>query len=149
MDKPKITWCAKLREQEKFETSNEFYAGTYMDSTPLVVDIQLWNNRYGIEDVENLKNFDVEFYFDNMEDEKLLDYCTISITGREQITFKRINDRAVIQFPDAQVVSGAKNNGDTADAYENYIPLTFKFAAAGKCLKENDLKSLHFEVIQR
>jgi len=149
MEKPQITWCAKLRKQETFENGERFYAGTYVDSEPLLVDIQLWNNRYGLTDVESLKDFDIELYFDNVEDEALLDYCSIAITNKEQISLKRIGSRGIVQFPEPQVISGAKNNGDPAEAYNNYIGLTLSFAAAGKCLKENDLKSLNFEIVQR
>ena len=147
MASPKITWYTKLVEDDEFEAGQQFYAGTYTDDNPIMLEIHLWNNRYGATDVDDLKDFELEFYFDKEEDSKLLDYCSIAVKGKEETTFRKVGNRGIVQFSTPITISGKKNDGDPETDTENYIALTFKFSAYGKNLKENDLKSLFMEVV--
>ena len=67
MDKPVITWYARMGE-DQFQADMSFYAGTYTKAARLSVDIQVWNNRWGVQDAQDLPNAVINFYFDSLED---------------------------------------------------------------------------------
>lgn len=149
MATPKLTWYAKKITDEKYSVDQRFYAGKYTDNNQIVVDIQLWNNRWGTETVDDLINYDVCFFFDRVEDSALLDMCTIVYNSAVSIPFSVSGSKAILQFPDKPTIKGTKNNGSSADNPNNYIQLRFVFNASGERLKDNDLKSLYFEVLER
>ena len=146
---PKLTWYTKKLTDEKFSVDPQVYAGTYTDNDQIIMDIQLWNNRWGTETVDDLKNYDICIFFDRVEDSVLLDYITIMYNGNtvgQSITGKK----AILQFGDNKpVLKGTKNNGSSADNPKNFLELRFIFSAEGQRLKDNDLKSLYFEVLDR
>lgn len=147
MAKPKLTWYTKLIEDTEYEAGQRFYAGTYMGDDPIMLQIHLWNNRYGEKDVDDLTNFELEFYFDKEEDSALIDCCSVSITGQEDTSIKKIGNRGIIQLSNALTISGKANDGEPDKDTSNYLPLTFTFSAPNLNLKEHDLKSLFMEVV--
>lgn len=149
MNSPVITWYTKAYADKDYEAGTDFYAGTYTDSAPITLNIQLWNNRYGTEDAADLKDYDLIFYFNDKEDSALLDCCTLSISGKEEVSFVVSDGKAVAQFSNRPTLSGKKNNGDPDENPSNYIDLSLKFSASGQILKENDLKTLYLEVVPR
>ena len=142
---PQITWFVKMGD-EPFKSQKEIYAGTYSKENKLVVDMQLWNNRYGIVDADTLEGFTINMYFDNLEDSALLSCCKVILGDQDELPLIIRGQKATISFPTEIKLSGAKNNGALSNA-ANYIKLTFEFAAEEYRLKENDLKSLFFEII--
>ena len=149
MDKPKISWYAKLLSDERYSVNPSFYAGKYSDEDPIVVDIQLWNNRWGTETVEDLTNYDICFFFDRIEDSALLNYCTIVYNENTVIPFNVTGQKAILELTSKPVLSGTKNNGSSADNTDHFLQLRFIFSAIQERLKDNDLKSLYFEVLER
>lgn len=145
----KISWYAKLLSDSRYSVNPNFYAGKYSDEDPIVVDIQLWNNRWGNEDTDNLVDYDICFFFDRIEDITLLNYCTILYNEQQAIPFSVTNKKAVLEFSEKPVLSGTKNNGSSADNPDHFLQLRFIFSATGERLKDNDLKSLYFEVLER
>ena len=63
MTGPLITYSAKIHDHEKYDDTLDLFVGTYTPNTPVAVDVRIWNNRYGVFDVEDLKNFALNFYF--------------------------------------------------------------------------------------
>lgn len=149
MSKPKISWYAKLLSDERYSVNSHFYAGKYSDEDPIVVDIQLWNNRWGTETVEDLVNYDICFFFDRTEDSALLNYCTVVYNENTVIPFNVSGNKAVLEFSSKPKLSGVKNNGSSADNQDHFMQLRFLFSASQQRLKDNDLKSLYFEVLER
>lgn len=146
MDSPSITWYAR-QSTDAYQADSEFYAGTYTKEKNLSVDMQLWNNRWGIDDVSNIDNAVVNFYFETIEDSSLLKNCTITLNGSDQLSTIVKNNKGSVVLN--RSLSGKKNNGDDSniDNTDNFVNLTFSFGAAGYTLKENDIKNLYFEVI--
>lgn len=149
MNSPKISWYSKLLTDERYSVNPNFYAGKYSDEDPIVVDIQLWNNRWGIETVEDLDDYDICFFFDRLEDSVLLNYCTVVYNESTVIPFNVSGQKAILEFNTKPVLSGKKNNGSSADNPNNFLQLRFMFSAVQQRLKDNDLKSLYFEVLKR
>lgn len=149
MSKPKISWYAKLLSDNQYSVNPHFYAGKYSDDDPIIVDIQLWNNRWGTETVDNLSNYDICFFFDRLEDSILLTYCTVVYNGNTVIPFNVTGHKAILEFPAKPVLSGTRNNGSSADNPDHFLQLRFLFSATQERLKDNDLKSLYFEILER
>lgn len=146
---PKLSWYTKKLNDEKFSVDPQVYAGTYTDNDQIVMDIQLWNNRWGTETVDDLKNYDICFFFDKVEDSTLLSFITIMYKGNS-VGYSISGRKAVLQFgEDRPILSGTKNNGSSADNPNNFLEFRFVFSAEGQRLKDNDLKSLYFEVMDR
>lgn len=148
MDEPKITWYAKLSSDMEFSQTNEIYAGTYTPDNEIKVNIQIWNNRWGTVDVNSLTNFLINIYFDYIEDNALFDYCSIVLNNSDILNIKKSGSIGVLEFPQIITLNGAKNDGTTENNPNHYISLDFVFKTNNEIkLKENDLKSLFFEII--
>lgn len=146
MDKPIISWYSRIGD-ETYQAQSELYAGTYTKEEKISVDIQIWNNRWGTEEVETLENFSLNIYFDTLEDSVLLQCCRVILGGLDELSLIITGQKATVAFPDTVKLSGMKNDGSSANSSDNYIALTFEFEASNYRLKENDLKSLYFEII--
>lgn len=146
MDKPIISWYSRIGE-ETYQAQSELYAGTYTKEEKVSVDIQIWNNRWGTEDVEDLNNFALNIYFDTLEDSALLQCCKVILGGFDELSLIITGQKATVSFPDTVKISGTKNDGSSINSKRNYLALTFEFAAPEYRLKENDLKSLYFEIV--
>ena len=146
MGNPNITWYAR-QNSDAYQADSEFYAGTYTKEKALTVDMQIWNNRWGVNDVDDIENAVIVFYFETIEDSSLLKSCVITLNGNDQLTTTVKNSRGFVVLN--RKIDGKKNNGDDAnvDNTGNFVNITFSFSAANYTLKENDIKNLYFEVI--
>lgn len=149
MEKAKITWYAKLSSEEKYEPANELYAGTYAEDNKIVVDLQIWNNRWGGEDVEALEDFYLNMFFDTAEDKSLFDYCTVVLNGSDILSLEIVGQHASLALPGNVKLSGTKNDGASKGNEDHFLTLSFMFNASGAKLKENDLKTLFFEIVKQ
>ena len=149
MSKAQISWYVKCLSDERYSVDDNFYAGKYTDEDPIVVDIQLWNNRWGTENVEDLTDYDICFFFDCVEDSVLLNYCTIIYNDSNIVPFYVTGHKAVLSMDTKPVLSGLKNNGSSADNPNHFLQLRLIFQADNEKLKSNDIKSLYFEVLER
>ncbi len=149
MEDPKITWYAKLNKETQYEETNDYYAGSYTPGHAIDVDIQIWNNRFGLDDVATLSDFYIVVSFDRVEDSSLFDYCTIVLNDANIIPLKKNGKKAVLELPDTVKLSGTKNDGTLDSNVDHYMNLEFQFDAEGTKLKENDLKDMYFQIIQK
>ena len=148
MDAPKITWYAKLSSDVEFNQTNEIYAGTYTSDNEIKVNIQMWNNRWGTVDVNSLTNFLINIYFDYIEDNSLFDYCSVVLNNSDILNIKKSGSVGVLEFPQTITLSGTKNDGTEENNPNHYISLDFTFKTSNNTkLKENDLKSIFFEIV--
>lgn len=147
MKDSQITWYAKLSTDKEYTQSNSLYAGTYTQDNNIQVNMQIWNNRWGTEDVKDLTNFIINIYFENVEDSALFDYCSITLNNTDVLTINKSANIATLEIPADATISGKHNDG-TIKNNNNYIRLDFVFSAPQDIkLKENDLKSLYFEIV--
>ncbi|MCY7866129.1 hypothetical protein P8918_13435 [Bacillus spizizenii] len=146
MDKPRISWFVKDSEGS-FMAKEEHHAGTYTKQDKIAVDIQVWNNRWGVEDVEPLVDPVLNFYFDTLEDSSLLHLCKIIIDDMGSVPLVIKGERASARI--GRTLSGKKNNGDDnlVSNQACYINVRFEFEAEDYRLKENDLKNIYFELV--
>ena len=149
MEDPKITWYAKLNKETQYEETNDYYAGSYTPGHAIDVDIQIWNNRFGLDDVATLSDFYIVVSFDRVEDSSLFDYCTIVLNDANISPLKKNGKKAVLELPDTVKLSGTKNDGTLDSNVDHYMNLEFQFDAEGTKLKENDLKDMYFQIIQK
>ena len=118
----------------------------YNQTNNIDLEIILWNNRYGLERVEDLKSFAISVTFNTLEDSTLLKYTTL--TFNKNIIYPTINECvATFIVPDDCVLSGEINDG-SLDAVDNYayIELSISVPSVYK-LKPNDYKTLSLDVI--
>lgn len=144
MKSPQLTWF--IKENEQFIPKKEHYAGSYSRNETLSLEMQVWNNRWGVEDVEDLDDPMICLYFDTVEDSSLLEFCRIIINGTDEVPLIIRNKKATAFINRA--LSGKANNGDDRNPnnQNNFVNITFEFNAGDHKLKEDDLKSLYFEI---
>lgn len=149
MKEPKLEWYSRVGSDEKFALEDDVYAGTYTGKASLVVELQLWNNRWGTEDVQPMEDFYINAYFKEKEDSSLFDCCKILLGEHESASFVGKGAKKTLSFEKEIKLSGTKNDGKTEGNDDHYIALTFIFNSTdGSELKENDLKSLYLEIVK-
>lgn len=149
MLKPVITYSAKIHSFESYDDTSQIFAGTYTHNTPIALDIRIWNNRYGVFDVEDLKDFALNFYFKDFEDAALLNFLKVTYNNIEELNLDIIEGRATAKFFDTIVLSGKANSGEEKDR-DNYLALLIEFDIPDKTvkLKNSDMKSLFLEIVK-
>lgn len=149
MLKPVITYSAKIHSFEKYDDTSKIFAGTYTHNTPIALDVRIWNNRYGVFDVEDLKDFALNFYFKDFEDASLLNFLKVTYNNIEELNLDIASGRATAKFFDDIVLSGRANSGEDKDR-ENYLDLLIEFDVPDKSikLKNSDMKSLFLEIVK-
>ena len=146
MEKPKITYHV-LETDDTYVSKNNTYIGTYTGDEPLSVNLRIWNNYRGTEDVEDLTDFNLVLRFLTEEDNKLLPYIALSVTNQIEIPCIVENNALVGTFFDPVVLSGQANTG--SDEYvTNYVNITITFHAPDAYLKDHDLKSLVLDIVE-
>jgi len=150
MDKPKISWYAKLAKEDKFNGGDNLFVGSNTPDSTLEVNVQLWNNRWGETAVESLEDFRIVAYFADYEDSVLLSCLSATYNNQEiGIEVDQVARRAMLIFPVTLALSGNANNGSSTDdtCLKNFLAFTIMFEhPSDGHLKENDLKSLRLEI---
>lgn len=141
MEQASISWY--IKEDDDYVQDNDYYLGSFSSLMDITLNVQVWNNRYGNETVENVDNARLSIYFDTVEDSSLLQYCTVSINNNEFTKPSITLNRAVIEIGD---LYGTYNNGleDTSNS-NNYKNLSIKFSKMPSNLK-NGLKNLFLDI---
>ena len=143
MATPIITWYATTGTD--YQETSDFYAGGYNQNTPLILNVQIWNNRWGTTDVDGLANAVLTLQFNNLEDSALLQCCSCML--RSSLVTGTIKDN-IISFPLRAAISGTANDGDANNTsnVNNFVTVKFIFDASGQTIKTNDLKTMYFSV---
>lgn len=146
MESPKISWQIKKMSDTAYSSKTDYFAGIYTQSSALELDIILWNNRYGLDDVEDLKSFSISAIFQDLEDSSLLSYLTMRIDGN-YITPTVSRNVAIFTMPESLIIYGKSNDGsiNATDNYK-YITLTLDVPSTYK-LKANDYKTLSLDIV--
>ena len=147
MGKPIISYHV-LNTDDTYTKQSSVYAGTYTGNDAIAVNLRIWNNFRGTEDVEDLENFNIVVHFLTEEDNVLLKYISLAVTDEIEIPVILENDALVGTFVDPVILSGRANTG--SDEYtSNYVNITVSFnAGANAYLKDHDLKSLVLEIVE-
>lgn len=141
MNQPSISWY--IKEDDDYIQDNDYYLGSFSSSSDILMKVQVWNNRYGNESVEDIENARLSIYFDTVEDSSLLQYCTISINNDEFIQPEIYLNRATINIG---TLLGTFNSGmDNEKNIGNYKNIIIKFSNMPTNLK-NGLKNLFLDI---
>lgn len=143
-----LSWYTKLENESNYAPTQEKFIGTYTALTPLKVNIQLWNNRYGEEDTDDLKNFSLRLGFRSFEDSALLHKAQLTLASGQILPGQITGDKKIFILPNNVIISGRKNNGEVNENEDNFISFVLEFNLDTKIqLKENDLKDMYLEVV--
>ena len=149
MANPIISYSAKLHDYKEYNDVDEIYGGTYTPKKSIQVDIRIWNNKYGLSDVDDLEEFVINFYFGNYEDAALLQFLSVTYDDISELSLDIVDGVATGVFIDNYVLSGKANNGLDSDK-DNYVDLLLEFAAGENIsLKNLDMKSLYVEIVEK
>lgn len=145
MDKPKITW--HVETEAGLLSKKEYHAGTYAPGDVIKIKIQVWNNRWGVENAPDLRDAVVNMYFNTVEDSALLSLCSLEVDDMGTVPMTIRDTKASARL--GRNLLGLANDGNPSKSAnrENFTTLTFSFDAKTYRMKENDLKSLYFEMV--
>lgn len=140
-----ITWL--IKENSEYIPQKDYNAGIYSKEEKLKIEMQVWNNRFGITDSDNLVNPVLNFYFDSLEDSVLLEFCKIVIDDFDEVSLIIKDQKASARI--MKTLSGKANDGNSKDSANrnNFVNIRFEFDTGKYNLKENDLKNLFFEIV--
>ena len=142
---PKITWYVLenvdngLYEYSPKRTHE--LEGSYAPSDTIKVNIQVWNNRLGTEDVEDATNAKLSVFFKNYEDNYMLKLCKIKFNDSDVQDLDIDMDRGVINLG---TISGGANNGSELNT-DNYKEFELLIGPLPYNLK-SELKGLILDV---
>lgn len=139
----KITWFVK--NNDSFEEKKEHHAGTFNKQEDVVLNLQVWNNRWGVENEDDLKIPVLNFSFQDFEDSSLVSLCEVfADEGTASLpVLKKGNEGSVI-LP--REIAGNANDGTESSNKQNYMNIQFVIRTKGTILKSDDIKRLSLEV---
>lgn len=141
---PKTTWYVLEGIDGLFEYSpkrTHDMEGSYAPGDTLSVKIQLWNNRLGMEDVQDATNAKLVIFFKNYEDNYLLKLCKVKLNNEEAKPVTIDMDRGIFNLG---TISGGANNGSDLNT-DNYVEFELQIGAIPMNVK-SELKGLILDV---
>lgn len=141
---PKTTWYVLEDIDGVFEYSpkrTHDMEGSYSPGDIMSIKIQLWNNRLGIEDVQDAVNAKLVLFFKNYEDNYLLKLCKVKLHNEEAKPVTIDMDRGIFELG---TISGGANNGSDLNV-DNYIEFELQIGAIPTNIK-SELKGLVLDV---
>ena len=141
---PKTTWYVLEDIDGLFEYSpkrTHDMDGSYAPGDTLSVKIQLWNNRLGMEDVQDATNAKLVIFFKNYEDNYLLKLCKVKLNNEEAKPVTIDMDRGLFNLG---TISGGAYNGSDLNT-DNYVEFELQIGAIPMNVK-SELKGLVLDV---
>lgn len=141
---PKTTWYVLEDIDGLFEYSpkrTHDMDGSYAPGDTLSIKIQLWNNRLGIEDVQDATNAKLVIFFKNYEDNYLLKLCKVKFNNEEAKSVTIDMDRGIFNLG---TISGGANNGSDLNT-DNYVEFELQIGPIPINVK-SELKGLVLDV---
>ena len=137
MKNPELTWYL-VSAEDSVIIEKEHYLGAYIpDAIEMIINLQLWNNRYGQEIAKDIENSNLKITFSSIEDTKLLEYMQVKIDNNPYEDLTIINNEAII--PIQRIISGEINVGNNM-CVNNYIDIYIKTTLSQDM--KNGLKNL-------
>ncbi|MCR8854887.1 hypothetical protein [Lysinibacillus fusiformis] len=140
----KISWF--IKENDVYSEKKEHHAGTFRKDEKIVINMQAWNNRWGVKDAEDIISPVLSFRFDSFEDNALLRLCKVIVNQSLELPVTVKDNSAVVVI--GETIIGRSNDGDE-NSYENknnFIDIRLEIDIRDRDLKENDLKKMYFEL---
>lgn len=140
MKEPIINWF--VNEDNQYSACSEYYAGTYNLKDDFIIESEVWNNKWGTEDVADIPNGILCISFANAEDSVLLKFCEVKINDD---VYRKVDNtefnRGTIKVGR---LSGSKNNGSSSNT-DNYKKITIKFSNAPTNIRD-ELKNMFISI---
>lgn len=140
MDNPQLSWY--VVEDSSPVPYEEYYAGSYRPDDTLLITMQVWNNRWGQADVNDISNGNLVVFFDTLEDASLLDLCSVKIDSNDYVPLTVTSGRGRVSL--GRVLSGKSNTGSSTST-GNYAVITLQFGPVTSGLR-NSLKNLFLDI---
>lgn len=140
MKGPQISWFIK-EPDNTLAPYQEYYAGSYRPSESMFIQVQVWNNRWGQEKVENAIGARLSIFFDTIEDSAILNLCSVKIDGED---YKNLIIEGNKGYVDIGTLSGNMNDG-SINSIDNYLNVTIKFGPVLNNMK-NSLKNMFIDL---
>jgi hypothetical protein len=143
MNSPQITWYI-VEPDNSLVPYDDFYAGSYRPSETVELNLQVWNNRWGQENVQNAVSCRLAIYFDTIEDSALLNLCSVKINNG---TTRQLTITAGKGVVDIGTLYGFSNNG-TVNTKDNFCSVVLAFGPLPQNMKDglkNMFVDLQFE----
>jgi hypothetical protein len=140
----KVSWF--IKEGDAYSEKREHHAGTFRKDEKIVLNVQVWNNRWGVTNAEDIVSPVISFRFDSFEDNTLLSLCKVTVNQTIELPVTIKGNSAMVVVGDT--ILGKANDGDES-SYENqknFIDVQLEINIKDKDLKENDLKRMYFEL---
>lgn len=116
----KISWY--IKEDDEFMEHEDYHAGSYDNNDTILLNIQVWNNRGGLNDSETINNAYLSIEFEKADDNTILNFLRVNIDDAGFIKPDVSLDRADVEIG---ILSGYKNDGianiKNRDNYKNVI----------------------------
>lgn len=122
MNEPNISWYI-LNENNEELPPEDFYAGNYKYGEYLDLDIRLWNNRWGDEDIQSAKNIIFEISFANIEDSIMFRQLEVKEHG---IPLKGFEDGNTMKFRLKKELSGSKHSMNESENIKNFVDINLQ-----------------------
>lgn len=145
MQSPKVSWTIleeiDAENYEYIQYKNYTEEGSFIPGDYITKKIRVWNNRYGTEDVADIKNAQLIIAFKNYEDSYLLRLISLEIDG---IIIDRLDTDGELEKGSIFLgdISGAANSGSDGHT-SNYKNITFNIGPIPSNIR-NELKSMYF-----
>lgn len=144
MTSPKISWYVLESYDEEYEyvpKKKHEEEESLMPGDTMHVNMQIWNNRNGYEDVSDAIDARIVLYFKNYEDNFLLNLCKFKVGGGEYQDISIDIDRG---YFDLGTISGKSNNGSELNT-ENFYNVELKMGPVPSNVK-SELKDLILDI---
>lgn len=122
MSKPQISWYI-LEEDDTENPTDDYYAGNYDWEDTVDLDIRIWNNRWGDEDVNNARDIVLELKFFYNEQNKLLKNIEIEEEG-QKLEVQVLENIAKTKIK--KTLSGRKHSLNEYENEDNYVDINIK-----------------------
>lgn len=141
---PKIDIYTYSNIDENYSAEDDLYIGSFNTNTDNIIKIRIWNNRFGLYDVDEASNVYVTLFFDKFEDKILFENMTIKINDDEEFIPTPVSDKIIFPIGD---ISGKKNDGDSSsnNNKDNFKDIFIKISLSSKNLYEN-IKSMYIDL---
>ena len=148
MAEPQISWYV-VEPDDQLAPYEEYYAGSFRPSQTMEVNLQVWNNRWGTENVSDANTCRFVAYFDSIEDSVLLDLCKVYLND-VLLNTEIVNKK--LQANLNRNLIGLANNGSPALFPSNYAKIKITFGPITNGVKntlKNLLVDLEYEAVER
>lgn len=144
MTSPKISWYILENYDEEFEyvpKKKHEEEDSLMPGDTMHINMQIWNNRNGLEDVSDALDARIVLYFKNYEDNFLLNLCSFKVGSGEHEKIAIDVDRGYFELG---TISGKSNNGSELNT-ENFYDVELKMGPVPSNIK-SELKDLILDI---